>query len=66
MVTGINLLFVAVHELGHSLGLRHSNVEDAIMYAYYPGYRANLQLDRDDIEGMQAIYGEWPIYIYRL
>ena len=51
------MFFVALHELGHSLGLTHSMVKDAVMYLYYPGYKANLQLTQDDIEGMQAVYG---------
>ena len=54
---GVNLLQVAVHEFGHSLGLLHSNVEDAIMYAYYPGYIPDLKLHSDDIAGIQHLYG---------
>lgn len=52
------LLWVAVHELGHSLGLSHSNVIGAIMYPYYnhfPGFDFNLT--RDDVYGIQSIYG---------
>ncbi|CAH1794372.1 unnamed protein product, partial [Owenia fusiformis] len=54
---GINLYWVAVHEFGHSLGMQHSTVRDAVMYAYYGGYQPNLQLHTDDIQGIQSIYG---------
>ncbi|KAL9970450.1 hypothetical protein ACROYT_G022826 [Oculina patagonica] len=56
--SGINLLFVAVHEFGHSLGLMHTNIEGAIMYPYYTGYVPDLQLHDDDIDGIQALYGK--------
>ncbi|KAJ7374677.1 peptidase M10A [Desmophyllum pertusum] len=54
---GTNLLWVAVHEFGHSLGIRHSNVRDAIMYPYYTGYVANMALTQDDIDAIQSLYG---------
>lgn len=50
---------VAMHELGHCLGLSHSNQGAAIMYAYSsPGSgEAARHLHSDDIAGLQAIYG---------
>ncbi|KAJ9657276.1 hypothetical protein H2198_004399 [Neophaeococcomyces mojaviensis] len=44
---------VALHEIGHSLGLGHSSDPNAVMY-----YRANGQrtLQQDDINGIQALY----------
>ena len=56
--SGFNLLLVAVHEFGHSLGLRHSNVEEAVMYPYYTGYDPDLKLHSHDIAGIQYLYGK--------
>ena len=54
---GINLFQVAAHEFGHALGLRHSNVQGALMYPFYAGYIEDFVLPQDDINGIQAIYG---------
>jgi predicted Zn-dependent protease len=53
---------VATHELGHSLGLGHSENQNAIMAPFYRGYKANLQLDTDDILGITYLYGETCIH----
>jgi hypothetical protein len=45
---------VALHELGHSLGLGHSTVAGSVMEAVYGGARRSLTAD--DIAGIQAIY----------
>ncbi|KAH1017672.1 hypothetical protein HUJ05_008280 [Dendroctonus ponderosae] len=49
---------VALHELGHSLGLAHSDVSTSVMFPYYQGWDANSQnyLDYDDILGMYRLY----------
>lgn len=54
---GIDLLAVAVHEIGHALGLHHSDVRGSIMWPSYNGYDPNLKLDNDDIQGIQSLYG---------
>ena len=59
---GINLLFVLVHEIGHSLGLGHSNVNEAIMEPFYNGYNPNLKLNHDDIAGVQFLYGKNSVF----
>ncbi|KAJ4719124.1 Metalloendoproteinase [Melia azedarach] len=46
---------VALHEIGHLLGLGHSSVQGAIMYARIsPGVTKGLH--RDDIQGIRALY----------
>ncbi|GER47401.1 matrix metalloproteinase [Striga asiatica] len=46
---------VGLHELGHVLGLDHSNVQLAVMHAIIaPGERKHLH--EDDIKGIKALY----------
>ena len=52
---GIVLLQVAIHEIGHLLGLSHSDDENAIMFPYYSPDRVNLT--QDDIDGVRELYG---------
>jgi len=54
---GTDLLWVAVHEIGHAIGLDHSNVRGTIMWPSYSGYNANIRLANDDISGIQSLYG---------
>lgn len=53
----VSLLNVAVHEIGHTLGLSHSNIYDSIMYGTYRP-RNSIALDIDDKAGINAIYGK--------
>lgn len=56
---GYNLFFVAAHELGHSLGLSHSDDPGALMYPTYSYIEpSEFRLPQDDINGIQAIYGQ--------
>lgn len=52
-----NLYIVAAHELGHALGMSHSTDAGALMYPVY-SYAQGYPLAEDDIEGIQALYGE--------
>lgn len=52
---GVDFFTVALHEVGHALGLGHSNVEGSVMHPSYGGLRRALHTD--DIAGIQAIYG---------
>ncbi len=49
-----DLFTVALHEIGHALGLAHSSSSSAVMYATYTG--AFLALGSDDIAGIRSIY----------
>ncbi|KAF4525933.1 hypothetical protein B566_EDAN013169 [Ephemera danica] len=59
---GVDFLSVAVHELGHSLGLAHSPVPDSVMFPYFKGYNPNPpQLGYDDILAMYQLYISRPL-----
>jgi hypothetical protein len=49
-----DLFSVAVHEIGHALGLYHSSVASSVLYSAYNGVKYNL--DPDDVGGIRAIY----------
>lgn len=55
--SGTHLQTVAMHELGHSLGLGHSTVSSATMYAYYTG--SDTSLSYDDHAGIWSLYGTY-------
>lgn len=50
---------VALHEIGHALGVGHSAVSGSVMEPVYAGVRRTLHAD--DVAAIQAIYGAAPV-----
>ena len=50
----IDLVTVAAHEIGHSLGLAHSSVAGSLMYPFYSSSHRFLHVD--DINGIRSLY----------
>ncbi|XP_078723465.1 matrix metalloproteinase-21-like [Lampetra fluviatilis] len=53
---GISLLKVAVHEIGHVLGLRHALLRGSVMLPEYPGGGV-CELHPEDRRAVQHLYG---------
>jgi hypothetical protein len=52
-----DLIMTAIHEIGHGIGLDHSEYKEAIMYPY-AGFATGLA--DDDIQAVQELYGPPP------
>ncbi|GMJ02594.1 hypothetical protein like AT1G59970 [Hibiscus trionum] len=52
----IDLESVTVHELGHNLGLDHSQYQTAIMFPSIPLGTIKRNLGQDDVNGLRALY----------
>lgn len=53
---GKDLFQIAVHEIGHVLGLDHSKNRFSVMFPQYHGFNSKYRLDRDDIQVIKALY----------
>lgn len=59
---GANFFIVALHEIGHAIGLDHYTGGLAVMNPYLTSSLANLT--QSDIDGIRAIYGSSPQTTY--
>lgn len=53
----IDLVSVAAHEIGHSLGLDHTSVSGSLMLPVYTG--SHRYLGSDDLAGITSLYGSF-------
>jgi Matrixin len=51
---------VALHELGHILGLQHSSIGGSVMFATVSSNLTKRALTADDIAGIRALYPSQP------
>ncbi|XP_038065795.1 matrix metalloproteinase-9-like [Patiria miniata] len=60
MPTGVSFFYTAAHEIGHTLGLDHSNVPNSLMWPWGRSYTSEFVLPQDDTDAIQSIYGANP------
>lgn len=51
----VDLLSVAIHEMGNVLGLDHTNIQAAVIFPTHPFSVQKHTLDQDDIRGIRAL-----------
>jgi matrix metalloproteinase-21 len=64
--SAISLQKLAVHEVGHVLGLLHNDRQQSIMYPIYvsPSSHEDFELFRDDRLAVQQIYGVCKVFFH--
>ncbi|KAK0414646.1 hypothetical protein QR680_011542 [Steinernema hermaphroditum] len=62
-----NLRAIAMHEIGHSLGIDHQNTKDSIMFSLYQNNNDHPKLSSLDVNVIQSTYGpnRTPSHRYR-
>jgi len=55
---GVRLLLVAAHEIGHALGVGHSDNPNALMAPSHKEWNGEVKLMQDDINAIQGLYGK--------
>lgn len=62
----ISLFLTAAHELGHALGLYHSQAKNSIMSPYlFTSPSGTFTMPHDDVAGIQDLYGELALLDFR-
>ena len=61
----LSLLTTLTHEIGHSLGLKHSQSNDSIMFAFMMQHKFPIELQMEDILAIQSLYGVVETYTRR-
>jgi len=53
---GFDIETIALHEVGHCLGLQHTNVSGSVMWPSIPSNTTLRTLQSDDLTGIRALY----------
>ncbi|XP_038711726.1 metalloendoproteinase 1-like [Tripterygium wilfordii] len=53
---GFDIGSIALHEIGHLLGLAHTSVQNVVMYPFFSPGMTKLDLSEDDRQGIKALY----------
>jgi hypothetical protein len=57
---GFDIETVALHEIGHLLGLLHTDVSGSVMFPFVSAHTTLCRLQSDDLAGIRALYPPFP------